>query len=297
MSYCKKKTFKLAVVCLMVCFSVEIEAQITDLARIEYSFIPKRKSEDRYTRLRALLNYPIEIKEDAYLVLGGEYNHVILDLDDKYNFETTPLETLHIIDFSVGYTFKMSEHWRVGAKINPRVASTLTEDFSINDMFLNGGVFFIKDRLDATDIKRPYRIILGLTYNATTGIPFPLPFVSYFRNFRENWSFTLGVPKSNLKHSFTENQNIQAFLSLDGYYAHIQKPSIINGKSVDNISLSVLVGGLGYEYEFTKHLFAYSYFGYTFRLNNVLRNENRDEVITLDDVNTLYLRTGLKFKI
>ncbi|MDO1499979.1 DUF6268 family outer membrane beta-barrel protein [Winogradskyella maritima] len=287
----------IGVVAFVFMFCFQTEAQLTDLARLEYSFIPKRKSEDQYTRLRALINYPIEIKNDSYLIIGGEYNHIILNFDDKYNFETAPLETLHIIDFSVGYTFKMSEYWRFGAKINPRIASTLTKSISADDLFLNGGVYFIKDRTEATDIKRPYRIILGLTYNTTVGLPIPLPFVSYFRNINDRWSFTLGVPKMNLKRSVTENQNIQAFIALDGYYAHIQEPSTLNGRPVDHISLSVAVGGLGYEYQFTKHLVAYSYFGYTFRLNNVFRNKDREEIFKLDDVNAFYLRTGLKFKI
>ena len=72
---------------------------------------------------------------------------------------------------------------------------------------------------------------------------------------------------------------------------------LVGDKRVDNISLSLVVGGLGYEYCFTKHIVAYSYIGYTFRLNNVLRNEDREEVFKLDDLNAFYLRTGLKFKI
>ena len=79
--------------------------------------------------------------------------------------------------------------------------------------------------------------------------------------------------------------------------AHVQKPPNLYGQNIEYISLSVVVGGFGYEYCFTKHLVAYMYTGYTFRLNNVLRNKNRDEVFKLDDVNAFYLRTGLKFKI
>jgi len=167
----------------------------------------------------------------------------------------------------------------------------------MDDFFMNGGVFLINDRTDDDQLKRPYRLILGLTYNATTGIPFPLPFVSYFRKINETWSYNAGVPKSNLKYTFNTSSILQAFVGLDGYMAHLQDTLIINGQDVDHISLSVAVGGLGYEYCFTKHLVAYMYTGYTFRLNNVLRNKNRDEVFKFDDVNAFYLRTGLKFKI
>ncbi len=277
--------------------SFSAQAQLTDLARLEYSFIPKSKSQDQYTRLRLLLNYPIELKKDTYLVIGAEYNRVILNLEEDYPFDTSLFETIHIIDFNLGYTFKTSEMWRWGFKLQPRIASTLTEKITIDDFFLNGGVYVINDRTKDETTKRPYRLILGITYNSTTGLPFPLPFVSYYRRIDKNWSFNAGVPKSNLKYFFDEKNIVQTFIGLDGYFAHLQRPQEILGKKVDNISQSVLVAGLGYEYYFTEHLLAYAYTGYTFRMNNILRDDNRDEVFQLDDVNAFYLRTGLKFKI
>ncbi|WP_396600428.1 DUF6268 family outer membrane beta-barrel protein [Algibacter sp. R77976] len=284
----------------VLCFSFVCNlsiAQLTDIARLEYSFIPQSNSEDHYTRLKALFNYPIKVKEDNYLILGAEYNRVFLNLEEEYPFDTSILRRIHVIDLNIGYTFKWNKDWRFGVKINPRIASTLSRRLTSEDFFMNGGVFFVNDKSKDKGIKRPYRLILGLTYNATTGIPFPLPFISYYRPINENWSFNAGVPKSNLKYTFNKSNNMQVFVGLDGYLAHLQDPAIINGEKIDHISLSVAVGGLGYEYCFTKHLVAYMYTGYTFRLNNVLRNKNRDEVYKLDDLNAFYLRTGIKFKI
>jgi hypothetical protein len=282
---------------VLVCCIHFSEAQLTDLARLEYSFIPSSNSEDNYTRLRALVNYPIKIKDKDYLIIGAEYNRIILNLEDNYPFDQNDINRLNIIDLSLGYTFKASENWRLGLKVNPRIASTLTDKITSDDLFLNGGIFAIKDRTDAKDIDKPYRLVLGLTYNTTAGVPFPLPFVSYYRRINDKWSFSAGVPKSNLKYFFSENSMLQVFAGLDGYFANIQKPMLINNRTVNNISLSIAIGGLGYEYCFTKHLVAYSYIGYTFRLNNVLRNQNRDEVFKLNDVNAFYFRSGIKFKI
>jgi hypothetical protein len=283
---------------MVFCFLSQLaNAQLTDLARLEYSFIPKSNSEDQYTRLRALVNYPIQTKEDSYLIIGAEYNRIILNLEDDYPFDKSRLKTINIIDLNFGYTFKTSEKWRLGFKFNPRIASTLTTKITSDDFFINGGAFAISDRTKDESSKRPYRLILGLTFNATAGVPFPLPFVSYFRRVNERWSFSAGVPKSNIKYFFTESSMLQTFIGLDGYFAHVQEPLAIQGRQVENISLSVAVGGLGYEYCFTKNLVAYMYAGYTFRLNNVLRDGNKDEVFKLDDVNAFYLRTGIKFKI
>lgn len=272
-------------------------AQLTDLARLEYSFIPKSSSNDEYARIRLLLNYPIEVKKDDYLVIGAEYNRIFLNLRDDYPFETELVERIHVVDINLAYTFKMNEKWRFGAKITPRLASTLTERITQDDLFLNTAIFFVNDRTKEESLKRPYRLILGLTYNTTIGLPFPLPLVSYYRRINERWTFSAGVPKSNVRYFFNEKNNLQAFAALDGYFAHLQRPTSVNGQSVDNISLSVAVLGFGYEYLFTKHLVFYIYNGYTLRLNNVLRNDNRDNVFTLDDLNTYYLRTGIKFRI
>ena len=284
--------------CLCFClFSYSVYAQLTDIARLEYSFIPKSKSEDQYTRLRALFNYPIKTKEDCYLVIGAEYNNIILNLNDDYPFDSSLLESVNVIDLNFGYTFKTSENWRIGLNFNPRIASTLNSKITSEDMFLNGGIFVINDRTKDENLSKPYRLIFGLTYNATAGVPFPLPIISYYRKLNENWSYNLGIPKMNIKHLIDEKNTAQLYVGLDGYYANIQKEILINGKEVENISLSIVVAGLGYDYCITKHLVAYAYAGYTIQLNNVLRDENRDEVFRLDDLNSFYLRTGIKFKI
>lgn len=295
MILCFQRFITATVFSFVVCMN--LQAQLTDLARLEYSFIPKSKSEDQYTRLRALFNYPIELSEDRYFIIGAEYNRIILNLEDKYPFDTALLRTINIIDLNFGYTFKTSEDWRIGFKFNPRIASTLTHKLTLNDFFLNGGVFVINDKTKDETITRPYRLILGLTYNATAGVPFPLPFVSYYRRLNKNWAYNAGVPKSNLQYYFNERSILQSFVTLDGYFANIQKSESLNGQQIENISLSVVVTGLGYEYNFTKNLVAYLYTGYTLRLNNVLRADNRDEIFKLDDINAFYLRTGIKFKI
>lgn len=265
-----------------------INAQLTDLARLEYSFIPSSKSEDQYTRLRALFNYPIKIKNDNYLIVGAEYNRILLNLRENYPFDRSTLSALNIIDLNIGYTFRTSEYWRIGLKINPRIASTLNSTITKDDVFLNGGVFLIHDRTKA-DIKRPYRLVFGVTYNTTAGIPFPLPFINYFRRVNQNWSFSAGIPKSNLKYYFTDLSTLQLFAGIDGYFANLQEPFMVNGQEANNISLSVIVGGLGYEYGFTDHLFGYIYSGYTFRLNNILRNSERDEIFKINQRNAFYL--------
>ncbi|OIQ19403.1 DUF6268 family outer membrane beta-barrel protein [Lacinutrix sp. MedPE-SW] len=293
-----KLKFKNYILIILIITSIQtVSAQLTDLARIEYSYIPKKNSEDSFKRFRTLINYPIELKEDTYLIVGGEYSNIDFDIEDHYPFSTENLSRLHVIDFNLGYTFKVSEKWRLGAKISPRIASTLREKISGDDIFINGGVYAINDRTKDESVKKPYRLIVGLTYNSTAGIPLPLPFVSYFRRVNKNWSFNLGVPKTNVKYFFDEKNIVQLYTSIDGYFANIQNPIFIDNKEADSISLSVVISGLGYEHYFTKHLVWYAYTGYTLSMNNRLRDSDREEVFKLDNVNTFYFRSGIKFKI
>ncbi|MBT8324571.1 MAG: hypothetical protein HKN99_09560 [Winogradskyella sp.] len=275
----------------------DIEAQLTDIARLEYSFIPKSRSDDEYTRIRTLLNYPIKIGGDSYLVIGGEYNRIALELEDTYPFETDNINRIQVIDLNLGYTFKTSKHNRFAIQFNPRLASTLTQSPTMDDVFLNGAVYYINDRTDDDDLKRPYRLVLGLTYNTTTGIPFPLPFVSYYRRINKKWSMNLGIPKNNLNYHIDDQNIIEIFGSVDGYFANVQEGFMVNNQQVRSISLSVAVLGLGYAYHFSEHLSAYMYSGCTVLLNNALRQEDRTEIFKLDQLNAFYLRTGLKFKI
>ena len=65
-----KSKAKLIVLFFLVLIYQNTYAQLSDLARFEYSYIPKGNSEDNFSRFRGLVNYPIKTKEDCYLLVG-----------------------------------------------------------------------------------------------------------------------------------------------------------------------------------------------------------------------------------
>ena len=65
----------------------------------------------------------------------------------------------------------------------------------------------------------------------------------------------------------------------------------------ENISMTNVVLGLGYEHYFTDHLLYYCYAGYTLYNEYRIRDNNRDDVFVIENDNTFYIRSGLKFKI
>ena len=285
-------------------FSLNAFSQSTDLARLEYTYFPQKNSDNSFRRFRAQAAYPIELKkEGSYLIPGLEYRNVNFKYNDPELFETGDLDRFQSFTASLAYTFKMNEVWRFGAQTGIKIASNFSQnDIFSDDLIYTGAIFFVKIK-ESERLYDPYRLILGLQYSTTTGFPFPLPIVNYYRRWDEKWSYMLGTPKSNLKYYFNDKHEVQLFVTLDGFFSNVQKnfdttPRVGMDDSVaESMSMTILLSGLGYELRFTEHLKFYLYGGHTLINDIRLRDANRNDVYTINDTNTFYVRSGLKFSI
>ena len=281
-------------VCLLGNF-VLASAQSSDLFRLEYQRIPENDTGINTSRYRALVNVPIKLSETDYLVLGAEYNEFDIEFRKTTPFEKATLEQLHVIDFNLGYITKWNENWRLVGIVTPRIASNLTGGIGSGDLFFNATASLWKE---AKDADKPFRIVVGLSFNSTTGIPIPLPLVSYYRRFHKKWSYTLGIPKSNFKYHISEKQSLQLALLLDGYFINIQDDIILpDGEVGSRISLSALVGTFLYQYNINKNMAFYATFGRSLILEGTLRNDNRNDVFLLNNEANLFLRGGFRISI
>lgn len=279
-------------------------SQNTDLARIEYTFFPQSSSDNSFRRFKSFVNFPIKLNDaETYLIPGVQYQNINLKYEDPALFNTSDLERFQSFTFTLGYTFKINEDWRFGVQGGIKVASNFERSEIISDdMVYTGAVYFIKIKEDERYIE-PTRLILGLDYSTTSGIPFPLPVINYFKRFDPKWSYSLGVPKSNLKYYFNDKNSMQGFVTLDGFFANVQNnfdisPNNPNSNALaESVSMTILLSGLGYEYNFTKHISFYIYAGHTLINDIKLRNGDLDKVYTINDTNSFYGRAGLKFNI
>ena len=271
-------------------------AQTPDLFRLEHTIIPENDSGIRTSRYRAVLNAPIKLKEDNYLVIGAEYNRYSFRIGQPLGFDSSTLERLHIVDFNLGYTFKWNDTWRFIGAVQPRLASNFVQGVENNDFRVNLAGVLMKEK---KEIDKPFRLIVGLTFNSATGLPFPLPILSYYKRYHPNWSYTIGIPRQDFKyHSNSGKHVIQAALFLDGYFVNIQNDVLLPNNVVGtSISLSALVAGLGYQYKFTKYISLYGLVGYSLLQEGRIRDGNRNSALTLNDEGNIYLRTGFKIGI
>ncbi len=287
---------------LFIILAGNLQAQSTDLARLEYTYFPQSDSDNSFRRFRTFVNFPIKVGgEDSYLVPGVEYENINFKFEDETPFaKNDELDRFQSFTLSLGYTFKLSDDWRFAATVGGMLASNFELGKTIKDDFLyTGSVFFIKDKTGEGDAGKPWRLITGLHYSTTSGFPFPLPVINYYREISPKWSYSAGVPKSNLKYSFNKKHHLQAFATLDGFFANIQDNRSLpsTGQVAENISMTIVLGGVGYEYNFTKHLVYYLYAGHTLMNDIRLRDDNKDDVYVINEANTFYGRSGLKFKI
>lgn len=290
-------TAKFFIIFLLSCTTAL--AQLNDLARIDYTYIPVGNSSIEYSRIRALFNYPIKLKkEGTYLLLGLDYSHIDLKMDDNPSFDKTDIDGFQLLDLNISYTTPLKNDWRFGIRLTPGFSSNLTaNDLNLEDIVLSGDIVFVKDRRKSPDVKKPWRLIVGVSYSGNRGFPFPLPYISYYRKFDPNWSYNFGVPKSNLQYHISEAHRLKLYAELDGVTSNLQRGVLIDGsETAESINMSLILTGLQYEYHITKNLQLYARSSYIISNTVNLRDENKDNIKSLDNDNSLYLRTGLRFK-
>jgi len=298
------KFFKIFLFLILAGFGSIAHSQTTDLARIEYTYFPQSLSDNSFRRFKSFVNFPIKLNDNgAYLIPGVEYQFINLDYDDFADFSTSELEQYQSLTFNLGFTFKLNKDWRFGTEGGVKVGSNFERSKIItDDLIYTGAVYFILTIEDEKFIE-PSRLIMGLEYSTTTGVPFPLPVINYYKRFHPKWSYGLGVPKTNLKYYFNDKNSMQGFITLDGFFANVQNNFDISPNNpasnaiAESVSMTILLSGLGYEYNFTKHFSFYIYGGYTIINDIRLRDGNLDKVYTINDTNSIYGRAGLKFNI
>ncbi|MEM9143528.1 MAG: DUF6268 family outer membrane beta-barrel protein, partial [Bacteroidota bacterium] len=214
-------------------------------------------------------------------------------------FDQSQITGFQIFDFTIGYTAKINDDWRLGAQIVPGFSSNLSaSSIGLDDGVLSGGVVFIKDKKDIRGIQKPFRLILGLFYSGNGGFPFPLPFISYYKKFHSKWSYNLGLPRTNLQYHISQKHRLKAKLQLDGFTANIQNGlPLDSGEMAETINMSLILSGLQYEFHFSGHLEFFLRSSYIMSRNIQLRDDGNNNIQLIDDSHGFSLRTGLRFKI
>lgn len=281
---------------LLFYLNVAMMGQSSDLFRIEYLNLPNSNSKNSINRYRVFVQAPLKISEGNYIVVGGEYRYTDLSLDNV-PFSTDDLNSIQNIEATVGYLHKSkTTDWLYAGNMGARISSNFETKLTSDDYIYVIRGYAIRDRTDEGKADKPNRLIFGFEYTTTPGRNFPLPILNYYREFAPNWTYTLGVPKTNIRYKFDTKNHVQAFVTVDNIFANIQGNKVVDGHLYEKIASTMVLSGLGYEHYFTKHLLYYGYIAYTITNDFRLQDKDRKEKYVLEDKNSLYFRTGIKFK-
>ena len=292
-------------------FVLGLKAQTTDLARVEYLHFPFSKSGNSISRYRALVQAPIPIKKDKknYLIIGLEYRFLDIDIRDEEDvaaFNGHLVSSTQRMEGYLGYTWKHNVDWRLGAKAGVKIQSDLVGGLVNDDLIYEFGIYAVKDKMkNVPEGDKPWRLIMGLTYSTVPGRNYPLPIINYFKKFQPNWTYTLGVPKTNIRYYLNNSHRdaIQAYATLDNYFANIQQnfvPQLPDGNPDNRIAESLQftsgVLGVGYEHFFTENFLFFAYAAHTVYNNFRFEDGKGKKIFVINSENSPYFRTGLKFK-
>ena len=275
-------------------------AQLADLARLDYTILPSSITDFEFNRTRFAFNYPIKLNEkQTYLFLGLDYSNInIIYGKESKPFDKDELDGFQLLDFNIGYTFKINKKWRFGARFTPGISSNLrAEDLTWDDVVLSSDVVFINDKKNDPTASKPNRLIIGVSYSENRGFPFPLPFISYYRKFSKHFSYNVGVPKSNFQYHISDRHRLKAYAQLDGFTSNIQSGTLINSDIATRFNMSLILSGLQYEYHFKEYLEFYTRAAYILDRNVELRDNVNNAILSIDNSNGIALRIGLRIKV
>lgn len=288
----------LSFVCLLLLLPF-VNGQLVDIVRVEYTTVPGIGSDFEFTRKRIAFNYPVKLKKEAYFFFGLEYSVIDLNFNDSIpNFDQTKTDEFRLLDVNLTYTYKIDDNWRFAVRLVPGFSSNLvTSKFLFDDTFISGTMVFIKDKKAATDVPKPYRIIFGVAYSNTSGVVFPIPFLSFYKKFHPKWSYNLGVPTTNLQFHASERVRFKLLGQLDGFTSNLQEGLLVNEERVaERIRMNLVLVGLRYEYKLTHNIEMYLNTTHSIRSRIQLR-ANRRTFLSFEKKKVFHFTGGIRLKI
>ena len=267
-------------------------SQTPDVFRLEYMLMPENDAEVQLSRIKLVANVPIKVKDSNNIIIGAEYNRIAYELQRDVTFDNAGLSLFHVLDVNLAYVYKHNEDWRFIGVLTPRLASTFSNPLENGDFGINITVGAFRDR---QKIKKPTRLVLGIAYNSSVIYRIPLPFIYFEKRFHPKWTYVLGAPKTGLKFHPNGKHTIQSEFILDGYFVNLQNNVLVSDTGLaSSISSSAALITFGYQYNITKVMAVYAYAGHTLFNNGVLRDNDRNDIFTLNDQSSLYFRTGFR---
>ncbi|MEH6408142.1 MAG: DUF6268 family outer membrane beta-barrel protein [Leeuwenhoekiella sp.] len=278
---------------LIISLGSKMYSQQTDTFSFDYMLAPIGNNDVDANKTSLAFSLPV-VWNDLTLITTAGFDYSRFTYLNSLGFETGSLENMYNTYINLDFTYHLSEKWAFSTDFNTAIISTLTEPVTSEDVFFTGGLFVIKN--GGTE-NLPTQIKAGLGYYNFTGIPQILPVVSFSQQLDENLFYKIGFPETLITYSLNQRSRINAVAQLDGYYAHLSNPVILQTTNATNASVSSTTLSLGYEYDMDEY-WSYNFkAGYLIDNDYDLRDSADDKIYSFDMPTRPFFSTGIKFNL
>ncbi len=242
---------------------------------------------------KSIARIPIKKGAAGLLQISGDYSYAHINFKNNFGM-FDDLENLHNVGLVVNYIRPMSKKWTFIGRVNPQLNSTFTDGIKGDDFYINVAALWNYSKTPMS------RLTFGLAYTNTLGFPAPIPIISYWKKFNEQWEISLGVPRTSGTYNFSKKSSLIGYIEINGYNANISENipasvSTTNGTQyAERIGYRDIITGLEYRYRVKKFMFRINS-GYTLDRTFELQDGSNDNVFDFEMSNNLNIGFGLGY--
>ncbi len=279
------------IIIIFLCLGLSSFAQFDrDLFGIDYIRLGDGNSSNsvKFQKSSFRLTIPKRLNDKGSMLLNKfEFAKTKIDYSSDLSI-LNDLEKFQTISYSLGYKQSLKNNWSLIGMMTPQISTNSKSSIGWEDINLRGMLMFSKS------VRPNLRLSLGAMYDATTGIPLPLPVFSLVWQPSQKWQVNVGFPQFGINYQLGPKTKLGADLYIVGDNFTLTDDLSYADQKIDNIRIMNIGGGLSLTQKLTKHLKLNLKSGYTFYRKFEFRDD-ADAVLDFNLDNDLYLKAGISF--
>ncbi|PKP13464.1 MAG: hypothetical protein CVU08_05115 [Bacteroidetes bacterium HGW-Bacteroidetes-3] len=235
------------------------------------------------------INLPLKLKK-GMLTNSMLFSRYYIDYNTDETMNTATIESFKILKYTLGYFTKINDTWGFKTNISPTISSNFESGITMDDVFLNGSLVFIKSSKKGS-------IHLGLVYNTGFGTNKPIPIISYSRKVNNVFSYMLGMPITKIEYNINSANKANFYLKPKGFYSNISDNLIINtDEKAEKVKYKSIQTGVNYSHAIDDFWKLSLDAGYQFSSKYELLNNN-ESVYEFKTKNSFFVGLNLKYDL
>ena len=201
------------IIIIFLCLGLSSFAQFDrDLFGIDYIRLGDGNSSNsvKFQKSSFRLTIPKRLNDKGSMLLNKfEFAKTKIDYSSDLSI-LNDLEKFQTISYSLGYKQSLKNNWSLIGMMTPQISTNSKSSIGWEDINLRGMLMFSKS------VRPNLRLSLGAMYDATTGIPLPLPVFSLVWQPSQKWQVNVGFPQFGINYQLGPKTKLGADLYIVG---------------------------------------------------------------------------------